>query len=104
MRGEGIIAILFLALTLGACSLVPFHKTAPEDCHWVTLTAEGDYCQAARIRDGALISFYADMNGYDLGERVCVCGKPAEMTQCKTGQAYDLNHLGRDCPGPPPAY
>jgi hypothetical protein len=44
------------------------------------------------------------MNGYELGEEVCICGRPAAMSQCRTGTPIDVTHLGRDCPGPPPAY
>lgn len=104
MRGGRFITLLLPGLLLSACSLVPFGKEAPEDCYWVTLTAEGDYCQAARDANDQLYSFYADMNGYDIDEEVCVCGKPASMTQCRTGWPLDVSHLGRECPGPPPAY
>ncbi|WP_259781960.1 hypothetical protein [Aestuariispira ectoiniformans] len=104
MIGGRIFAMLSPAVLLSACTLVPFEKEAPEDCYWVTLTAEGDYCQAARDQDNKLLSFYADMNGYNLDDEVCICGKPAAMSHCKTGQPMDLSHLGRQCPGPPPAY
>ncbi|RED51250.1 hypothetical protein [Aestuariispira insulae] len=96
------VAIL-LGLALGACQS-PFSKPAPEDCQIGVLTDQGQICQTIRTGKGDIYSFFADMNGYTLGEKVCICGKPATMTRCLVGVPIDLVHLDRDCPGLPPAF
>ena len=96
------IAVL-LGLSVNSC--LPFlPANAPEECHWGYLTDQGGACQTMTARDGEIYSFFWDMNGYSLGERVCICGTAALMTTCKTGQPLDLVHLDRECPGPPDAY
>jgi hypothetical protein len=90
------VAAAGLAAAVAGCT-----PDAPPDCVRGTLTPEGLHCQT--LRDGAdrLYSFYADMQGYRLGEDVCVCGPPAEMSFCQQGTVLEVRHLGRRCPAPP---
>ena len=94
---------LLLGLALSACRS-PFSDPVPENCYIGTLTDQGEVCQTLSGPDDEIFSFFADMNGYSLGEDVCVCGGPAVMTRCKVGTPIDIVHLDRECPGPPPAY
>jgi len=93
-----------VALGLLAASCLSPEGEVPADCYVGVLTADGGACQTMRGPENDIYSFYADMNGYSLGEEVCICGEPSLMTPCKTGTALDLVHLDRSCPGPPPAY
>ena len=92
-------------LAVVSCQFVQPAEPPPEGCYVGTLTPEGDVCQTLRDRsDDKLYSFFANLNGYSNGERVCLCGKPALMTRCTTGTPIDVEHFDRECPGPPLAY
>lgn len=90
--------VLALPLMLQTCTPA---EIIPEGCVVGNLTADGDTCQTIKSkRSDQLYSFFADMNGYALGEEICVCGKAAQMTTCKTGVVIDVMHLDRTCPAP----
>lgn len=74
---------------------------APAGCRIGVLSAEGARCQAMRLDpEGRLISFFADMNGWSVGDAACVCGAPALMSPCRAGEAWEITYLGPFCPPP----
>lgn len=97
----------WLAMTLalagcGAPTRAPAPDTAPPPgCLIGVLSDEGARCQAMRtLPDDRLISFFADMNGWSIGDRACVCGQPAAMSPCRAGDAWEIVYLGPFCPPP----
>lgn len=97
VSGKAAVAAAATPLVIALGTLTGCTEKIPDDCHIGRLTDEGGVCQTMRTPDGTLYSFYADMNGYSLGEKVCACGAPAQMSRCKEGVPLDLRHFGREC-------
>lgn len=91
------LAVRFLSsLLLAGCAAG--EDTVPADCHPGVLVDGGGRCQALRKRDGSTVTFYADMNGWRLGQEACVCGPRAEMTPCPRDSAVEAVWLAPFCP------
>ena len=89
--------VLVMCFLLSSCARE--QQFVPEGCLTGVLTADGDTCQALKSnQSNKLYSFYSNMNGYQLGEEVCICGQVAQMTTCKTGTPIEVQHLDRSCP------
>ena len=97
--------MLLAATLLGACAQNTGDTgPVPEGCHHGILTDEGGRCQALRRDgDGALVTFHADMNGWRLGQRACVCGTRPLMTSCPRDSALEVTWFAPFCPPAPPA-
>lgn len=76
-------------------------RTGPitEGCYEGVLTDEGGRCQSLRRdADGGLVTFHADMNGWRLGQRACVCGSRPLLTSCPRDSAIEVTWLAPFCP------
>ena len=94
LRFGFVVSMCFMLLSCGGSQQI-----VPEGCLTGILTNDGDTCQAFKgHQTNKIYSFYANMNGYQLGEEVCVCGQVAQMTTCKTGTPIEIMHLSRTCP------
>ncbi len=94
MRSFGVGLILAAGLLLFACT-----NPIPDGCMTGRLTADGEICQTMKSnQDHKTYSFFQNMNGYELGDEVCICGAAAQMSRCKVGAALDLTHMDRKCP------
>jgi len=59
------------------------------------LTDEGVECQALRGDDGRLYTIGADLEGFDVGDRVRVRGQVAEMSFCMQGTTLTVEEIER---------
>lgn len=90
-------AWLLIAAALHGCATDEV-APPPPGCHQGVLVDGGGRCQALRRPDGSTITFYADMNGWRLGQQACVCGEKAVMTQCPRENAIEATWLAPFCP------
>ncbi len=66
-----------------------------------TLTSEGVECPAMRGDDGTLYTLASrDTHGFNVGDKVCVRGRRAEMSFCQQGITIAVTSIGpaTDCP------
>ncbi|HEX5760791.1 MAG TPA: DUF5818 domain-containing protein [Thermoanaerobaculia bacterium] len=57
------------------------------------LTDEGVECQALRGDDGQIYTLTGDLQGFKVGDRVRVTGRPAEMSFCMQGTTLTLHTI-----------
>ena len=64
------------------------------------LTGEGVECQALRAKDGALYTLAGDLDDFQVGEEVCVCGTIAAVSICMQGATIAVARVGPagECP------
>ena len=64
------------------------------------LTGEGVECQALRAKDGALYTLAGDLDDFQVGEEVCVCGTIAAISICMQGTTIAVARVGPagECP------
>lgn len=65
------------------------------------LTDEGVECPALRGDDGKLFTLSGPLGEFRTGDRVCVRGRPAEMSICQQGITLTVEWIGRDCADAP---
>ena len=63
-----------------------------------TLTEEGVECQAFRSTDGELYTLMGDLNGFQNGDEVVVCGTIAGLSFCMQGTTISLSWIGKEAP------
>jgi hypothetical protein len=98
---------LLIALVLNDCgqneqprdlSPPPKPPGVSEICVQGELTSEGVECPAFRSSKGEVYSLVGDVQGVDVGDPVCVCGAPVEVSTCQQGQTLAINYLDVTCP------
>lgn len=60
-----------------------------------TLTNEGVECQAFRTSDGQLYTLTGDLGGFQVGDRVRVVGKVAEVSTCQQGTTLSVQSISK---------
>ena len=73
-------------------------KTSGAICVKGTLTDEGVECQAFRSIDGELYTLMGDLNGFQNGDEVVVCGTIAEISFCMQGTTINVSWIGKEAP------
>lgn len=63
-----------------------------------TLTGEGVECQAFRSDDGDLYTLMGDLNDFQTGDSVVVCGTIATVSFCMQGTTINVSWIGREAP------
>jgi hypothetical protein len=63
-----------------------------------TLTDEGVECQAFRSTDGELYTLVGDLNGFQNGDQVVVCGTIAGTSFCMQGTTINVSWIGKEAP------
>ncbi len=100
-------ATLLIALVLNDCGQnddldeMPPPQVQPgveAQCLAGTLVARGVECPAFRAQSGELYSLRGGVEGFESGERVCVCGVPAETSTCQGRPAMAITFIGPACP------
>jgi hypothetical protein len=62
------------------------------------LTDEGVECQALRSTDGDLFTLVGDVDGFQNGDEVVVCGTIAEISFCMQGTTINVTWIGKSVP------
>lgn len=62
------------------------------------LTDEGVECQAFRSTDGELFTLVGNLNGFQNGDEVVVCGTIAEISFCMQGTTIIVSWIGKEAP------
>ena len=62
------------------------------------LTDEGVECQAFRSTDGELYTLVGDLNGFQNGDEVVVCGTIAGISFCMQGTTINVSWIGNEPP------
>ena len=62
------------------------------------LTDEGVECQAFRSTDGELYTLMGDLNGFQNGDEVIVCGTIASVSFCMQGTTINVSWIGKEPP------
>ena len=91
-------AVVPIVISLLPAGCTDWQDAPQPDCHQGVLIDDGGRCQALRRRDGSIVTFHADMNGWRLGQQACVCGPKAIMTQCPRETAIEAVWLAPFCP------
>ena len=100
-------ATLMIALVLNDCGQkddldeIPPPQVQPgakAQCLSGTLVTRGIECPAFRTEAGDLLTLRGGVEGYLSGERVCVCGVPAESSTCQQTRAMAITFIGPACP------
>lgn len=73
-------------------------KEAGAICVKGTLTGEGVECQALRSIDGDLYTLVGDLNGFQNGDEVVVCGVIAGISFCMQGTTINMSWIGKEAP------
>ncbi len=60
------------------------------------LTDEGVECQAFRSNEGELFTLLGELNGYQNGDEVVVCGTIAEISFCMQGTTIIVSWIGKE--------
>jgi hypothetical protein len=60
------------------------------------LTDEGVECQAFRSTDGELYTLVGDLNGFQNGDEVVVCGTIAGISFCMQGITINVSWIGKE--------
>ena len=60
------------------------------------LTAEGVECQALRSTEGDLYTLVGDLNGFQNGDEVVVCGVIAGISFCMQGTTINVSWIGKE--------
>lgn len=63
-----------------------------------TLTDEGVECQAFRSTEGELYTLMGDLNGFQNGDEVVVCGTIAGVSFCMQGTTISVSWIGKEAP------
>ena len=63
-----------------------------------TLTDEGVECQALRAIDGEVYTVVGDLNGFQNGDEVVVCGTIANISFCMQGTTINVSWIGKEPP------
>jgi hypothetical protein len=100
-------ATLMIALVLNDCGQnddldeVPPPQAQPgteAQCLSGTLVSGDKECPAFRTQAGDLLALSGGVEGYQSGERVCVCGAPAETSTCQQTRVMAITFIGPACP------
>ena len=67
-------------------------------CYKGALTDEGVECQAFRSDTGELFTLIGDLEGYQNGDKVVVCGTIAEISFCMQGTTLVVSYIGKKTP------
>jgi hypothetical protein len=67
-------------------------------CYKGELTDEGVECQAFRSEEGELFTLIGDLEGYQNGDKVVVCGTIAEISPCMQGTTLVISYIGKKTP------
>jgi hypothetical protein len=62
------------------------------------LTDEGVECQAFRSTADELFTLVGDLNGFQNGDEVVVCGTIAEISFCMQGTTINVTWIGKEAP------
>lgn len=62
------------------------------------LTSEGVECQAFRSLDGELYTLMGNLNGFQTGDQVVVCGTIAGVSFCMQGTTINVSWIGKEAP------
>jgi uncharacterized protein DUF5818 len=73
-------------------------KSTGTICVKGTLTDEGVECQAFRSTDGELYTLVGDLNGFQNGDEVVVCGAIAGISFCMQGTTINVSWIGKEAP------
>ena len=62
------------------------------------LTDEGVECQTLRSTEGELYTLVGDLNGFQNGDEVVVCGTIAGISFCMQGTTINVSWIGKEAP------